>query len=88
MGFQAHTTMTVPSQIRCIFFYSIYSLIENHLQVAFPTNHEIAHCQYLYESVTFFFYAPNFEKVGSILLSACPCVRPSVRSKRNLKLGF
>ena len=24
------------------------------------------------------FYAPNFEKVGSILLSACPCVRVSV----------
>ena len=32
------------------------------------------------------FYAPNFEKVGSILLSACPsvrvCVRASVRSKK------
>ena len=27
-------------------------------------------------------YAPNFEKVGSILVSACPCVRPSVRSKK------
>ena len=26
-------------------------------------------------------YAPNFEKVGSILLSACPSVRASVRSK-------
>ena len=24
------------------------------------------------------FYAPNFEKVGSILLSACPFVRSSV----------
>ena len=24
------------------------------------------------------FYAPNFEKVGSILLSACPCVCASV----------
>ena len=24
-------------------------------------------------------YAPNFEKVGSILVSACPCVRPCVR---------
>ena len=24
------------------------------------------------------FYAPNFEKVGSILLLACPCVRPSI----------
>ena len=24
------------------------------------------------------FYAPNFEKVGSILVSACPCVRPCV----------
>ena len=31
------------------------------------------------------FYAPNFEKVGSILLSACPCVRPF---KKKLKLGF
>ena len=31
------------------------------------------------------FYAPNFEKVGSILLSACPSVRPF---KENLKLGF
>ena len=37
------------------------------------------------------FYAPNFEKVGSILVSACACVRasvrsffrPSVRSKKN-----
>ena len=32
-----------------------------------------------------FHYAPNFEKVGSILLSACPCVsvcfRPSVQKK-------
>ena len=28
-------------------------------------------------------YAPNFEKVGSILVSACPCVHPSVRSKKN-----
>ena len=26
------------------------------------------------------FYAPNFEKVGSILLSACPFVRLSIRS--------
>ena len=24
-------------------------------------------------------YAPNFEKVGSILVSACPCVRACVR---------
>ena len=28
------------------------------------------------------YYAPNFEKVGSILVSACACVRPSVRSKK------
>ena len=32
-----------------------------------------------------YFYAPNFEKVGGILVSACPCVRacmcPSVRKK-------
>ena len=27
----------------------------------------------------FIHYAPNFEKVGSILVSACPCVRPCVR---------
>ena len=37
------------------------------------------------------YYAPNFEKVGSILVSACPsvraCVRPSVRSKKKFKLG-
>ena len=38
-------------------------------------------------------YAPNFEKVGSILLSACPSVRLSVRPfvcpfKKKLKLGF
>ena len=31
-------------------------------------------------------YAPNFEKVGSILLSACPFVCPFVQ--KNLKLGF
>ena len=37
------------------------------------------------------FYAPNFEKVGSILVSACrPCVRPFVRpfKKKNSSLGF
>ena len=34
-------------------------------------------------------YAPNFEKVGSILLSACPFVCSFVRPfKKNLKLGF
>ena len=26
------------------------------------------------------FYAPNFEKVGSILVLACPCVRPCVQT--------
>ena len=31
------------------------------------------------------FYAPNFEKVGSILLSACLSVRPF---RKNFKLGF
>ena len=31
----------------------------------------------------FAFYAPNFEKVGSILVSACAFVRPFVRSKQN-----
>ena len=30
-------------------------------------------------NVMTFHYAPNFEKVGSILLSACPSVRASVR---------
>ena len=29
------------------------------------------------------YYAPNFEKVGSILVLACPFVRPFVRSKQN-----
>ena len=32
------------------------------------------------------YYAPNFEKVGSILLSACACVCPSVQKKSSL--GF
>ena len=27
------------------------------------------------KSTVFTFYAPNFEKVGDILVSACPCVR-------------
>ena len=49
----------------------------------------------------FIFYAPNFEKDGSILLSACPSVCPFVHLsvspfvrlfvrpfKKNLKLGF
>ena len=40
----------------------------------------------------FIFYAPNFEKVGSILVSACACVRvsvrPSVCSKKNSSQGF
>ena len=31
------------------------------------------------DNMTFFNYAPNFEKVVSILLSACPSVRPFVR---------
>ena len=40
----------------------------------------------------YIFYAPNFEKVGSILLSACAFVCASVRSKkiitaRSFKLG-
>ena len=35
------------------------------------------------------FYAPNFEKVGSILLSACPFLCSFVRPlKKSLKLGF
>ena len=35
------------------------------------------------------FYAPNFEKVGSILVSACASVCVSFRPfKKNLKLGF
>ena len=32
------------------------------------------------------FYAPNFEKVGSILLSACPSVRPFVRPSVQKKI--
>ena len=40
-----------------------------------------------------YFYAPNFEKVGSILVSACAFVRSSVRPsvrpvKTEFKLGF
>ena len=34
-------------------------------------------------SVTFC-YAPNFEKVGSILVSACPCVRPCVCAQKQM----
>ena len=36
------------------------------------------------------FYAPKFEKVGSILVSARPCVCPSVRpsGQKKFKLGF
>ena len=37
-------------------------------------------------------YAPNFEKVGSILVLARPCVRPcvcaSLRPFKKIKLGF
>ena len=32
-----------------------------------------------FTGVYVYIYAPNFEKVGSILLSARPCVRPSDR---------
>ena len=32
------------------------------------------------------FYAPNFEKVGSILLSACACVRLSVQKKKQARV--
>ena len=39
--------------------------------------------------IIFCFYALNFEKVGSILVSACPCVRPSIHLfKKKFKLGF
>ena len=35
------------------------------------------------------YYAPNYEKVGSILVSACPSVRACVRPfKIKFKLGF
>ena len=38
---------------------------------------------------TYDFYAPNFEKVGNILLSACPSIHSCVRPfKKFLKLGF
>ena len=41
---------------------------------------------YRYHKLRKAFYAPNFEKVGSILVSACasirPCVRSTVRSKK------
>ena len=36
----------------------------------------------------FCFYAPNFEKVGSILLSACPFVCPFVRPFKKFKARF
>ena len=38
----------------------------------------------------YFYYAPNFEKVGSILVSACAFVRSSVLRpfKKKFKLGF
>ena len=39
--------------------------------------------------VVLFYYAPNFEKVGSILVSACASVRSSLRPfKKKFKLGF
>ena len=46
--------------------------------------------------VLFCFYAPNFEKVGSIFVSACPpviacvpmCVRPSVQKIQARVLKF
>ena len=38
------------------------------------------------ETKSHHFYAPNFEKVGSILVSACPCVRPSVQKKIQAKV--
>ena len=34
----------------------------------------------VFDTHTNHFYAPNFEKVGSILLSACQCVCQCVRS--------
>ena len=37
----------------------------------------------LTRSFVLVYYAPNFEKVGSILVSACAFVRPFVRSKQN-----
>ena len=54
-----------------------------------PTKNQIRWVSQILGFPPFFFYAPNFEKVGSILLSACPSVRPCVRPfKKNLKLGF
>ena len=33
----------------------------------------------------FYFYAPNFEKVGSILVSACAAVRSSFRAFKKIQ---
>ena len=43
----------------------------------------------IYDKRDDFNYAPNFEKVGSILVSACAFVRSSFRPfKTEFKLGF
>ena len=50
-----------------------------------PHTAKMAEDRHIVERLVYCFYAPNFEKVESILLSACPsmrlCVRVSVRSK-------
>ena len=44
-----------------------------------PTKNQIRWVSQILGFPPFFFNAPNFEKVGSILLSACPSVHPCVR---------
>ena len=54
----------------------------------FSNPYQMSKSIYIFRGIRSNFYAPNFEKVGSILLSACPSFCSSVCSKKNLKLGF
>ena len=58
--------------------YSLEVTAENHHWKSEAEHHEtpLSHQQKI---MTNHHYAPNFEKVGSILLSACACVRACVR---------
>ena len=73
----------------CLFFKILHGLVAVPLPDYIQHSNRISrYCHsmtFRQVSTSTDYYAPNFEKVGSILVSACPSVRPF---KKNFKLGF
>ena len=71
-----HSLNNVPNSSHLVLFGGYY-LPNREIQSASSANPFVQRCD------DDNFYAPNFEKVSSILVSACAFVRPFVRSKQN-----